>query len=172
MKESAEKSTLSVKAEMELRKENAPRILTPDPSLKELNIFTGEWNVEGRNADDAPFIAGAKIQGTESYEWLEGNFFLVYKWSRHFGSSEHSGIGLIGYDKSAHGIVVNNYDNLGFMRRYNLSFEDNSWKFFGENERAILKFSDDRKSFAEKWEILRDASEWKLLCELKATRIK
>ena len=151
--------------------DNPHRPLTPDPALQQLTVFTGKWKVEGKNFASAPREPGMPVKGTVVYEWMAGQFFLVFRWERNIGSFKHTGMGVIGYDTGDHGLNTTNYDNLGYRHRYKIMHENNAWKFSGEYERAAIVFSGDNKSSTETWEISADGWSWKPLCELKATTV-
>ena len=71
---------------------------TNGPAHKHLEPFAGEWKVEGHNATGAPGVDGRWVSGTESYEWLDGEFFLVNRFDRGKGAGHFKGVGWIGYD--------------------------------------------------------------------------
>jgi len=145
--------------------------IKPDPALRRLTVFTGKWKMEGKNFAAVPGTPDMPVKGTVTYEWMAGQFFLVFHWDRNSGSSKHTGMGVIGYDHEYDGLNTTNYDNLGYMRRYKIMHENNTWKFSGEYERATIVFAGDNKSFTERWEISADGWNWKPLCELKATTV-
>ena len=137
---------------------------------KLLDVFVGTWIVEGQNKEGAPVAPGAQVSGKETYEWLPGEYYLVYRWDRCFGSDQHTGIGIIGYDDSSQTYASHNFDNLGYSRTYQVHIADGSWTLTGERERARLVFSDDGNVMTANWEISGDGFDWTPLCELKAIK--
>ncbi|RZJ67359.1 MAG: DUF1579 domain-containing protein [Flavobacterium sp.] len=130
-----------------------------------LRAFTGHWGIVGRNLEGAGKDSEVEVVGTETFQWLAGDFFLQGNWNHDFGKATHSGTSIIGFDVDSETLVSHNFDNLGFSRRYELDTDGLSWKFTGETERAIRTFSRDGESFDEKWEVNR-GGKWKPLCEL------
>jgi hypothetical protein len=142
------------------------------PAQRQLDVFVGKWNVEGRNAPIAPNGASTNVTGVESYEWLPGGFFLICRWDRDFDDgTSHKGIGLIGFDASSGTYSSHNFGNLGFHREYQLSVRDRTWTFSGKWERATVQFGDGDKTMTVRWEVSKDSRQWKPLCDLKATKI-
>lgn len=56
---------------------------TPHPSLKRLDFLTGTWKMTGRTLD-GPMGPGADMSGEETFEWMDGGFFLVHRWTGSF----------------------------------------------------------------------------------------
>lgn len=52
---------------------------TPDPALKRLEFLVGTWELTGR-LEAGPAGPAGEISGRESFEWLDGGFFLVHRW--------------------------------------------------------------------------------------------
>lgn len=146
-------------------------IIVPTKEHTFLEDFIGKWAIEGENFDVSPNETNIEVKGIESYEWLSGGFFLVYKWERYIGSTNHQGLGIISHDHSNHTFEINNYDNMGYNRAYTIVHEGNSWKFSDQNERAVINFNADGNGFTENWEIVDEQGNWKPLCQLKAKRI-
>lgn len=60
---------------------------TPDPDLKSLDRLVGTWHVSG----------GA--QGTVTYEWMEGGFFLIQRVDLEQDGRKIKGIEIIGHER-------------------------------------------------------------------------
>ena len=136
------------------------------PSRQQLDAFVGRWIVEGTNGTGAPASTGAEMQGTESYEWLEGEFYLINRWDRHFGQNRHTGISFIGYDSSLGEYFSQSFDNLGFAARYKVYVAEGALRFQGPEERAVLKLNADRSQIDILWEQSKDGLDWAELCHL------
>ncbi len=139
--------------------------------LDSLNIFIGRWKVEGYNLAAAPLAPDRPVSGEESWEWMAGNYFLVGKWKRSFYGIDHIGKSIIQFDEDRQALRCTNYDNMGYVRCYQVKQEENSWHFIGEKERAKIIFGADGNSFTESWELLTNSS-WQPLCVLNGTRVK
>ncbi|WP_327358008.1 DUF1579 family protein [Streptomyces sp. NBC_01304] len=60
-----------------------PQMPTPAPELKKLDFLVGTWRMDGRT-EDTPMGPGADMTSTETFEWMEGGFFLVHRWEGGF----------------------------------------------------------------------------------------
>ncbi|GGS56565.1 hypothetical protein GCM10010156_13960 [Planobispora rosea] len=56
---------------------------TPDPALKELDFLVGRWDLKGSTVE-GPMGPATEITGWETFEWLQGGFFLVHRWESNF----------------------------------------------------------------------------------------
>jgi hypothetical protein len=144
----------------------------PAPTLaagedqRPLEVFVGTWRVNGQNHDPV-----APMTGEDSYEWLPGGFFLVNRWDRRIGNTQHTGLGVMGYDPASGTYRDNAFDNLGYVRMYRLSVAGRVWTFTGPYERATYRFSDAGGTIAVQWERSRDGRHWTPLCDITLTRI-
>lgn len=143
---------------------------TPSPKLKELEVFVGNWDVNGKNLITAPLAPDEHIKGTESYEWMDGNFYLECRWNRDFGKYSHIGLGVIGYDEEKKTFVTYNFDNLGYTRMYMFNHDGDTWKMNGEHERAMYVFSNGGNTMVIDWEVRKEGEDWKPLCHLEQTK--
>ena len=55
----------------------APR---PDPALRRLDFLVGRWEMTG-GTEEGPRGPAGETVGVETFEWLEGGFFLVHHWT-------------------------------------------------------------------------------------------
>jgi hypothetical protein len=140
------------------------------PEHEQLDRFVGTWSVEGWNRSDAPVAADTKVTGEESYEWLPGQFFLVYRWDRQFGGSEHTGVGVIGRAESGDGYDAHFFDNLGYARTYEVAVRDGVLTLTGQWERATVTVDDGGDRMSIHWERSSDGRRWVPLCDLTGER--
>ena len=138
----------------------------PPTALQQLEMFVGDWLVEGENLEGAPLAANTKVTGEVAYEWMPGGYFLVCDWDRKFENGAHIGMGIISYDDATKAFSATNYDNMGFIRTYALTNEGNVWKLDGDKERATIEFNKVDRSFTEYWEIAKEG-QWLPLCRLR-----
>lgn len=140
--------------------------------LEALKIFIGKWKIGGNNFSSVQDDAGTPVNGEDHYEWIEGNFFIIGRW-QHLtgGKGDHLGVSILGYDTEAEQYFTRNFDNLGFEREYILTPDGNTWKFSGEKERAIRKFSNDGNAYNEHWEVRSTQGRWIPLCIMSARKI-
>jgi hypothetical protein len=120
---------------------------------------------------DGSSAASSTVSGEERYEWMPGNFFLVSHFDRHFSDgTRHTGMGVFKYDATTRAYSLHAFDNLGFARRYAVTVDGNRWKYAGDHERAEIVFGADGRSMQITWEIAKDGSAWRPLCDLTATK--
>ncbi|GAA3440836.1 DUF1579 family protein [Planomonospora venezuelensis] len=55
----------------------------PHPALKRLDFLVGSWDLKGSTVE-GPMGPATEITGWETYEWMEGGFFLVHRWTSTF----------------------------------------------------------------------------------------
>lgn len=56
---------------------------SPDPALQRLDFLVGTWKLAGTTIE-SPMGPATEITGSESFEWMEGGFFLVHRWDSSF----------------------------------------------------------------------------------------
>lgn len=141
------------------------------PGHHHLNAFVGSWRVDGKNSPTASTDSGAIVSGEETYEWFEGDYFLINHWDRQIGNSRFTGMGWIGYDGSTGKYLSYSISNSGFLRIYECEVDDGEIKFNGENERALIKLSADGNTMSVLWEHTLDQKKWNLLCQMTGHRL-
>jgi hypothetical protein len=97
---------------------------TPNPDLKGLERLVGTWTVSG----------GA--QGTATYEWMEGGFFLVQHVELEQYGQQIKGMEIIGHEQQfgaepSAGIKSRFYDNLGNTLDYVYELEGDTLTIWG-----------------------------------------
>ena len=99
--------------------------VTPDPALKSLGRLVGTWGVSG------------EARGEVTYEWMEGEFFLIQRVDlEQFGQSS-KGIEIIGRerpfgaDESSEDIKSRYYDNQGNTFDYVYELEGDTLTIWG-----------------------------------------
>lgn len=127
--------------------------------LKKLDELTGTWRSSGEMyTEDNSRIA---INGTDSYEWLPGNQFLIHRADVHVGHDKIDVIEIIGeYDENRKACTMHAFQNDGSHGLMWATVESNgSLLFSGDAIRSFLNIAKDGKSMHAKWERL-DHSKW------------
>jgi len=148
---------------MEKNTESRTSQPTPDTAVRALDAFVGKW------VGDASMV-NMTATTEESYDWLPGDFFLIYRGCMDYGQKLDS-TRILGYDASNRQYYMQAFDSMGYNRIYKGTLCDGVWKFTGEFERVKIVFSDDGNTTITNWERAEDGWDWKHLCEIKATRI-
>ena len=137
------------------------------PLLEPLGILVGSWQMEARFAEgafgpDSPAIVNR--DGRTTFEWLDGGFFLIQRWTVDHPAAPN-GIAIIG--ASDGGPLVQQYfDSRGVTRRYTMTLEGRCWTLLRESgsahghQRYNGEISDDGNSIDGAWESSSDGQHW------------
>ncbi|MGA3219456.1 MAG: hypothetical protein ABSE77_10355 [Acidimicrobiales bacterium] len=116
----------------------------PYPQLHQLDRLVGEWRVSG------PFL-----QGTLTFEWMEGGFFLIQRVTAEGGGRTIRGIEYIGYDEDSSTCRSHYLDIHGANFTYTYEMEGDTIRiWFGErgSDNAFVgRFADDGMSYSGEW---------------------
>jgi hypothetical protein len=122
--------------------------ITPNPDLKTLDRLVGTWRVTG----------GA--EGTMTYEWMEGGFFLMQHFDFEHGGHKVKGIEVIGHlqpfgEAPSADIKTRIYDNMGNTFDYVYELDGDTFMIWGgeKGSPAYYKgtFSDDGNTLTGGW---------------------
>lgn len=133
---------------------------------EQLNKFVGKWNTTGTipGSNNSPEV---RIQGTDTYEWLPGGYFLLHKVDVLMGDDKNETFEIIGFDDERNHFTMQHYDNKGYSGFMTASCEDEVWIFIGEDLRFTGGFKNQDKEFSGIWEHLSDENNWEHLMEIK-----
>jgi hypothetical protein len=134
-----------------------------------LNPFVGKWKTEGwiKGDDGKPDI---QISGTDTYEWLPGEFLLFHRIDVKIGEERKEGIEIIGYDASTNTFPMHYFDRRGNAESMQASINDGVWRFQGESIRFTGSFSKDGMELSGIWEQKNNDSLWTHLMEIKLNK--
>jgi len=141
----------------------------PNPTLKPLSILVGKWNTVGTH----PFFPGTTFHGHTSFEWLEGEAFLIMH-SEIEEPGIPSGVAVFGSDDSTGEYLMLYFDERGVSRKYEVTLRDNVWKWWrnapGFSQRFTGTLADDGRTIIGKGELSKDGATWEKDLELTYTR--
>lgn len=143
----------------------------PGPEHKRLDAFVGTWNTQGRT-NASPSAPAAAILGVDTYEWLDGGFFLVHRVDVRMGAKQIKGLELIGYDASNKTYRTHAFDSQGNYSTYRATVHDGVWTFMGETERATVVLSDAGDTITVTWERSVDGLSWLPWMDMTLTKAK
>ena len=137
-----------------------------------LAVLVGTWKTEGWTREE-PGVPAARIEATDSYEWLPGGFSLLHTIDARVGDVRVEGAEIIGYDP-ARGSYITQYFGSDGPAAYeaNLTEEDGVlvWGMQSEGDRFTGTFSPDGNTITGHWEQLdRDAS-WRPWMDITLTK--
>ena len=103
-----------------------------------------------------------KTSGTDIYEWLPGEFFLVHKVAARMDYGLYTVLEMIGpYDPDTQTYPTRSYDSQGNEQLMTASVDDNGvWTFADKKTRATLTVAPDRCTMSAKWERTTDGKRW------------
>jgi hypothetical protein len=146
------------------------------PTLEALTPLIGEWRLLAAMGEGQPADIGARA----TFEWLEGERFLVERWQVPVPEAP-DGIAIIGPDPGGEGGYLQHYfDSRGVARVYRMSLEDGVWRLWRDepdlspldfSQRFTGTFSDDGRTIAGRWEICHDGVTWEHDFDLTYLRV-
>lgn len=159
----------------------------PSSATRRLDALVGRWSTEGRvvAADSEP----VPVSGTDTYEWLDGSFFIVHHIDVVVGRERVVGIEMIGeHDPATDTYAARSYDNRGDVVDMTVSVDkDGVWTFTGgpdaaaaaapidtaeeDRVRSTLRIASDRRTMTAEWERSTDGSSWRPWMHVNFTSI-
>jgi hypothetical protein len=143
----------------------------PNASIKRMAALVGEWRTEINMPLDPPIVT----RGQTTFEWLEGDAFLIVR-----GSVEHpafpSSTAILGGDGETERYSMLYFDSRGISRLYEMSLSKETWKLWREapgfSQRFTGTFSDDGRTIVGAWERSSDGTNWEHDFDLTYTKVK
>jgi hypothetical protein len=128
-----------------------------DPWSAAFDRLVGEWASEATH----PMFPSTVVRGRMTYEWLEGERFLIQR-----SSNDHpdfpdsiSVVGVVEGELTAH-----YFDSRGVFRVYRVAMEGDTLRTWrdapGFSQRSKMKLSDDGATLAGVWQLSRDDETW------------
>lgn len=139
---------------------------TSTPEHKQLSRFVGRWNTEGKihTTNTTPEM---KITGTDMYEWLPGEYFLLHKVDVWVGDDKNETFEVIGFDQRIGKYTMQHYDNKGNSGTMTATYENEVWTFQGETLRFTGGFKNNDKEFSGIWEQRSKEKDWTHWMDIK-----
>jgi hypothetical protein len=127
-----------------------------------LNPYIGKWKTEGLTK------SGEVISGTDTYEWIEGNFFLTHRVDVMFGNKKIQTLEIIHYDDMEDVFRSQSFDNGGGISIATLKIYDDIILIFADAERFKGNFKDN--TIEGLWEQF-DGKNWVAWMDIKLTKL-
>jgi Protein of unknown function (DUF1579). len=162
--------TASAQAQMDMPK--------PAPELKKLDYFAGNWKVEGE-MKPGPMGPGGKVSGTDSWGWMEGNFFLVNH-SKFAGAGMGSGSGtaFMGYDADKKMYTYDEFNSMGETVHSTGTVDGNTWTWVNDAKMGSQMMKGrftvmvvSPTSYTFKFEVSQDGTTWNTVMEGKEMKV-
>ena len=132
---------------------------TPRAEHRRLQIFVGTWRTEGEIVTD-PAAPTARLQATDTYEWLAGEYFLLHRVDGRMGDDVVQALEVIGYDADRGAYFTHAFDNQGNAVAYEASLRGPAWSIAGPSERFTGIFSEDGTRLTGTWERFVEGAGW------------
>ncbi|HJU98558.1 MAG TPA: DUF1579 family protein [Jiangellaceae bacterium] len=163
------------------RTDEPPR---PDPALRRLDFLVGTWRIEG---ETVPEFSGPQLKSmsTETFEWLDGGFFLQHRWDAVFGEPAEDpgrelpggavqrGVMFYGFDASTSRYRTHFFDGNGPFHEGSMYegevVDDGKLRFTGPARFTLVENPDG--TVTNDWELRDDNGDWQPWRRTTMTRI-
>ncbi|WP_293789268.1 hypothetical protein [uncultured Pedobacter sp.] len=127
-----------------------------------LNPYIGKWKTEGLTK------SGVVIAGTDTYEWVDGGFFLKHEVDVKFGNKTIRSLEIMHYDDMEDVFRSQSFDNVGRTSIATLKIYADIILIFGDAERFKGNFK--THTIEGTWEQF-DGQDWGCWMDVKLTKI-
>ncbi len=145
-----------------------------NPALADLDLLSGEWDMELSNAAFLPSRQDT-VHGRVIFEWIEGGALLVMRQTNQSGGPP-TARWAIGRDDSDPNYKVLYSDTRGVSRVYEMSFAEGLWRLWrtspGFSQRFEGRVSPDRAAITSRWEKSSDGDTWEHDFNVTYTRLQ
>jgi hypothetical protein len=132
-----------------------------NPALDRLDALVGDWSLEAGPPGGPAWTGKARV----SFEWLEGERFLIQRWSVDLPEAP-DGIAIIGPGEEPDTFRQHYFDSRGVERVYEMTLADGVWKLWRDSpefpQRFEGRFSGDGETIEGRWEKAEDGSTWEI----------
>jgi hypothetical protein len=127
------------------------------PELAAFDPLVGDWTFEATH----PMVPGTVVIGRMTYEWLEGELFLIQRSSNDHPDFPDS-ISVVGFTDDE--LTAHYFDSRGVFRIYRIAMEGDTLRMWrdapGFSQRLEAKLSGDGATLAGVWQLSRDDETW------------
>lgn len=138
------------------------------PEHDALAAFLGEWRAEGTAYADGG--EGVPWTGEHIARWHGGEYFVVQEERARVGGEVVDTLSVLGVYPETSAYLARSFETGGAQRNYVITRQGPTWRFWADEARASITFSDDHRKQTIVWECQRDG-EWMPLCERVAVRV-
>ena len=157
--------------------QRAQSATSPAIDRQDLHAFVGEWHTSGNQFEGA-IGSAERITATQTYEWLQGDSFLIHRFDGTVGRSPASCIEIIGYDTESGECQAHTYYNNGRVNIWDVERDDERWVLCGDwnmagrqmKVRCTVTFAADGGTMHSLWEHSSDGRKWTAFWDLTARK--
>jgi hypothetical protein len=144
----------------------------PGPEHRRLEALVGVWKTQGWTREESG-SPPARIDATDSYEWLPGGFGLLHTVDARVGDESVEGAEIIGYDPDRGGYVTQYFGSDG-PTAYEADLRDDAgtlvWTMRSADTRFTGVFSDGGGNITGHWEAQRPDGVWEPWMDITLTK--
>jgi hypothetical protein len=140
--------------------------------IESLNFLIGIWNTKGE-VIESPGRKTERISGTDTYEWVLNNRFILHRANVMMGDVQTEVIELIGYDADAQNYTLQSFDNTGTITTMHGVMKSNGLlEIKDKTMRSTLHAAKDGNSMKAVWERADDDNNWVTWMNLSFNKVK
>ena len=125
--------------------------------LELLGALAGTWTTEGSH----PLLPGADIRGQATFEWLDGERFLICR-SHYDHPQIPDAVSVTGFTDGR--LSMHYFDSRGVFRVYSVEMSPGRWRFWRDGpdfaQRFTGTFGDGGATITGRGEMSRDGGNW------------
>lgn len=148
----------------------------PASETKNLSYFVGSWTVDG-DLKPGPMGPGGKITGTETWDWMDGHFFIVSHSTMSGVMGNGTGLAVMGYNTDDKKYTYNEFDSEGQAENATGTFDGTTWSWTSDEHMGgqTMKGRYTAKevsptTYSFKFELSPDGSNWTTVMDGTATK--
>ncbi|KQS28025.1 DUF1579 family protein [Dyadobacter sp. Leaf189] len=138
------------------------------PELHLLNRLAGKWKTTGKLGKEA---TTNNIEGTDTYEWIPGGFFLLHTVDVIMDGERKQSIEVIGYDLLSGTYPMHFYDDIGESGGMSGSFDGDKWTISSPEMRFHGAFTQNDQVLSGTWERYVGSS-WRYLMDIRLEKMQ
>lgn len=123
--------------------------------IKALSVFIGKWDTRGKIFATAT-NAEIAIEGLDTYEWCENEFFIKHQVAVLLGNKHQSAIEFIRFDAGHKRFVSHSFDSAGEYGEYVFSLSGYKISITGKTMRFRGSFLADYQQITGIWDTYKD----------------
>ena len=150
----------------------------PGPELKKLDVFVGNWTLDG-NLKPSAMGPGGTMTENNKCDWMEGGFFLVCHTDFKTSMGDGTNVSVMGYSTDDKTYTYREFNSWGEFVDSKGSVDADTWTWLNDEKEAgktikgrfTMKITSPT-SYNFTYEISSDGAKWTTVLDGKATKGK